>query len=245
MAQLLTVEDMHILVQQGIQRKPTVGNRNIEPDEIDLQLNRAQFKIIDSVLDDSSKQELADKGFEVSKLNTNIIQGIKLSTNYSSTSNSVTVNNDNSIELTLPTVGYYNFYRASISYIDSCNNIDTSKTADIRLVNSEDVNYYKRSSFYKSTNESFIAELAGGKLIIYPVSTFKSLTNIVLSYISTPNKIQYVVDGNGNYDSVNSIDTNLGANAHYLIVDITVAYLSKIMERDSNTIVNFENEKLM
>ena len=155
---LLTVEDMQILVQQGIQRKPTVGNRNIEPDEIDLQLNRAQFKVIDSILDDSSRQELVDKGFDVSKLNANIIQPIKRNISYDSSSELIT-KNENDIEVSLPTVGYYNLYRGDVVYVDNCNNNDVTKTADIRVVNSEDVNYYKRSSFYKSVDDSFLSEL--------------------------------------------------------------------------------------
>lgn len=240
---LLTVQTQHLIVQQAIQRVSRFGNRYFEPSEIDLQLNRAMFKIIDSILDDSSKEELLDKGFDFSKINATTISPIKI-VDFEIPINNIDVQELQNNKLKIE-ISFYNIIKGSVKYKIICNNKEKEIEANIRLMSSEDIDYHKSNPFTKSNKESFIGELAENKIILYTVSNIKSIESVKISYIRNPKRIFYSEDDNGNFSEDDSVSCELGDNCHYLITDIAIAQFKKIMEANPNIVQSFEKEKLI
>lgn len=236
---LLSILDMHILVDQAINEMSIFANSDLETEEIDIQLNRAMYKVMDSILREDVRRELRKSGFEVDQLTLDALRNVKVK-QYPIIDDQL---DDNKGELP---IDYYHKIDAEVKFDYQCNSTTITKQSEIRIHSSEEVKSLIKHPFAKSTKDSVLGEISGNSLYVYlPDNVQGIISGIYLDYIRKPKAMKFAKDNNGNHDSVNSIDCELGDNTHYLIVDVAVSYLSKVNDLSQNKINNLEREKLI
>jgi hypothetical protein len=233
----LSILDMLVLVQQGLNTVNILVDPDIEPEEIIVELNKAIYKVIDGILDSDVRRQLLDDGFEADQLSLDALTLLHLP-DVALTSD---VDTTEYKRYSVPT-DYYSKTRIDANVTYPCGKTTKTKTSEVRVLKSQRLRELLGHSFAKSQPESLASNMANDKLYVYkPDNT--TINNVLLSYIRKPANMVYAVDGGGNFDAGNSVNCELRANAEHLVVDIAIAKLSKISVHPQQKIINLENEK--
>lgn len=243
---LLKVDKMHILVDQALQEISLFVNKSVEPEEVDLQLNRAMYDVIEAILDETKRARLVSYGFEANQLSVDALRTIKVKNKEIKGEDIKEVND--AYVVTLPD-NYLHSLEGKASFTLPCYDATKEETvtktvsSKVRVYSSNEID--KDHPFMKPTKESVIAEVVGNELHIIPFAKAISIEAAYLSYLKKPDVIKFAKDGNGEYDDTKSVHCELGDSTHYLVVDLAVAYLAKALGLPQNKINNFEQEKLI
>lgn len=231
----LSVLDMIILCQQALNTIDVFVDEEVSPEEIVLQLNRAQYKIIDGILDPSISRELLEGGIDIDQTNIDALQTIYVKNEQLEEVESLT---DYKI-YELPSNYYSKVLITSLVNITDC---DITKKVKVRTPKLQEFQTLLNHPFGKSQEDSLLGTITDNKIHVY---TFEggTIKNVYLDYCKTPQQIEYVRDVNGDYDSEASQDCILGSSAQYLVVDLAIAYLTKISNQPQQKVVNMNTEK--
>lgn len=239
---LLTIQDMHRLIEQDIQNMGFFAYDDLESEEIDLKINEQIYKFIEAVVDKSQGRRPrigVNEGFQENQVNLDSLRTIHIR----ELSRTLTPITGVGAKFVLPD-DYLHHIKSKVTVTYSCveNKETVTKTItpspSIRIGESQNIDFMKRSAFHKTKKESPLAEIVNNEIFIY--SNGFNITEAYLDYIKRPAKVLYAKDGNGDYDSGNSVDCDLPDTVHYMIVDMTVKKILKVTEAQQQKIVNLE-----
>jgi hypothetical protein len=240
----LSVLDIHTLIEQDTQSLGFYVYDSLETEEIDLQINKQIYLLIDGIIDKYFGRKLKvspEVGFQVDQVGLDNLrkQHVKDASTTLSTFNQgkkFTINAD-----------YYHYIKgvASIAYQCYEKGVEVTKTisSKLRIVKTEHIDEMLSSPIHKTTKESPLAEIVGNYLYIYKDDTFE-INSVVFDYIRKPIKVLYAKDIDGNYDSGNSVTTDLDDSLQYMLIDMVVLRLMKIKEQPQQKIVNLEQDTI-
>ena len=240
----MNIQQMHILIDEGIQKLGYLNYRSLETEQIDLQINKQINRFIDNIVD-------IWKGART----TGMKQGVQKSVPRLDDLRTLQVKN---LEISLSNFGTHkqgslpNYYRHYISFLCDIsyqcieNKVLITKTEtnkNVRVVETQNLEYILSSAFYKPTKKSSVIDIAGNTVYLYNDGVFTH-SKLFINYIKKPAVVLYNKDGNGDFTSTGSVDCDLPENTHYTIVDMTVKHIGKILESNPQKIVNLENEPI-
>lgn len=241
----LSIQDTHRLIEQDIQRLGFYVYDNLETEEIDLQINRQIYIVIDGILDKFFGRKLkvgVDQGFQIDQVSLDNLrkQHIKDATTTLSVATTIGKKFD------VP-ADYYHYIKAKATVSYKCweNGVEITKTKSVKLrvVPTQDIDQMLEHPFHKTLKESPVAEIAGNTVYIYTNSDF-DVTEVKLDYITKPVQVLFAKDISGNYDGVNSVSFNIDNSLHYMVAEMTVLKIMKIIEVPQQRIVNLEQETI-
>lgn len=243
MARLLSVKDMHDLIEQDVHRLGFYAYDDLETEEIDLQINRQIFKLIDGILDKNfgrTPKIGPTEGFQVSQVSLDNLRKQHVRGEVPTLS-AIT----GGYKFDLPEQ-YYHYVKASVTVTYTCNENGQTVTKTlypkVRIVETQNVDSMKVHPFHKTNKKSPLAELVNNSVYIYNDSTF-TITAASLDYIKKPAIIKYgKVDGV--YDEGESAHCDLDDSLHYLIVEMTSLRIMKTLESPQQKIENIQQETI-
>ena len=237
----LTIQDMHRLVEQDVQKMGFAAYKDFETEEIDLQLNRQMYFLIDGILDKHFGRTLKvdeKQGFSINQVTLDNLRNIQIG--YWPVV--LQFDNDNTYSYQLP-ANYYHFISSRIGISYKCWENDEEIThvdaVNVRVINSQ--NDFRSNPFYKTGRDSPTGELLNNTFFIFTDRTF-TITHATLSYIRQPVNMFYAKDVNGEYDHNASSHCDLDASLHYMLVNMTSLKIQEIIESNQQKIVNSQRE---
>lgn len=239
----LTIQDTHRQIEEDVQRLGFYVYDNLESEQIDLQINRQIYYAIDGILDKYFGRKLKigiDQGFQVDQVSLDNLrqQHVKDANTTLTTSTGI------GKKFELP-ADYYHYIKAKATISYSCYEDGVKKTktepVKVRIVKSQDIDNMLNHPFHKTVKESPIGEIAGNYVYIYTNSDF-DVTEVKLDYIKKPVKVVFAKDISGNYDAANSVHFDIDNSLQYMIIDMTVLKIIKIIESPQQKIINLEQE---
>jgi hypothetical protein len=243
---LLSVLDIHRLIEQDVQNLGFYLYDHLETEEVDLHINRQVYMLIDGILDKHFGRSLKlgpQQGFQVDQISLDNLrkQQVKGAT-------TTLTAFDRGMKFDLPIAGdiYYHYTRATATISIACiddNGQSVTKTdySQLRIVENKNIDEMLKSPFHKTDKDSPLAEISGNTIYIYTSSDF-TITNIKLDYIKRPAKIVYGKDGGGNYSDGASTQCDLDDSLHYMLQQMTSNSIMKIIENPQQKIVNLQQE---
>lgn len=237
---LLSIQDMHRLIEQDVHSLGVFAYGDRESEEIDLQINRQIYKFIDSIIEIKvNGRKVNELGFQDDQVTLDSLRTIHIIDE-----NVTTTETDDYISGNLPDE-YYHYVKSTVVTSYTCKengqNVTKTKTAQVRIMTSQEFDLYKEDSFHKTNIESPLGRIVGNKIYVYFDSTF-SISSLKMDYIKKPDIVKFNKDGNGDYQASGSVHCNLPDNTHYTIVDMTTKKIMKVIEAQQQKIVNFEQE---
>jgi len=239
---LLTVLDMHRLVEQDLQKMGFFAYDDLETEEIDLKLNEQIYAFIEDTVAISKGKPprlTIEDGFQANQVSLDSLRTIH-------SKDAPTVLTDFSEGRKFPLPNDYLHHiktRLEVGYVCNENGQELTKTVtpfpSLRVGETQHIDNMRRSAFHKSVKESPLGEIVGTDVYIYTDGNFL-VNSAYLDYIRKPAKVLYAKDINGAYDSVNSIHCDLPDSVHYMIVNMTVIKIMKVIESSQQKIVNIE-----
>lgn len=234
-----TIQDVHRLIEQGVQKMGFFAYKDLETEEIDLQINATIANLVNGILDKSFGRALKineEQGFQKDQVTLDNLRALHVG-NALMTLNSADVDQ---VAFTLPN-NYLHYIKATVTLSYECYDNGVKKTetkkVDVRISPSQ---YDLRNNpLYKTGIDSPLGEIIGSGVFIFKDSTF-NITEARLTYIREPATVKYAKDIDGNYDSINSVQIDLDASLHQMIVDMTVIKISTILENPQQKIINME-----
>jgi hypothetical protein len=243
MALPLTILDMHRLIEQNIQKMGFFAYRDMEPEEIDLQINGQINLLIEGIVDKffGRKPKVnEEQGFQKDQVSLDNLRNLHVRDE----TRAIATSSDEEISFTFPNA-YRHHIRTLVSVSYDCYTNGKKETTIKKVaarINKSQVDW-RNHPYYKTGKDSPLAEVAGNSMFIYKDETF-DITGIKLSYIKDPAVVKYAKDGGGNYDEGNSVHCDLDKTLHYMVVDMTSIRIMKILEGNPQKIVNLESETI-
>lgn len=242
---LLSIKDIHDLIEQDVHNLGFYTYDDLETEEIDLQINRQIYKLVDGILDKYFGR-LPKVGTEIGFQKDQVTLDNLRQLHIKSTGISVTVVNTTDWKFDFP-VGYYHAIKgaALVSYTCKENDVEVTKTINVklRISESKDIENMKNHPFYKTNKKSPLAEIINNSLYIIGNGTF-TVVSCTLDYIRKPAKVVYGKDINGAYDSGTSVQCDLDDSLHYLLQEMTTLRILKILENTQQKIENIQQETI-
>lgn len=241
----LTILDMHRLIEQDVQRMSHFTYKSWESEEVDLEINRQIDNLVNGILDKHFGRDLKvdeRQGFQKNQVTLDNLRTITVR------NETVTINQvSNPLEynFNLPSL-YYHHIKTMVTISYDCYSTDEKKKivqedqVALRIYNSQDD--VTNSYYYKTGRDSPLGEIAD-KVYIQSDKTFK-VTKALISYIRKPAIVIFGKDISGDYDPnpLVSINCDLDASLHYMVVNMTSLAIMKILESNPQKIVNLQRE---
>jgi hypothetical protein len=244
MAELLTVQDIHRLIEQDCQKMGFFAYDSLETEEIDLKINEQIYSFIEAVIDITRRNQPkigVNEGFQANQVSLDSLRTIHLK-DIPLTLDAF----DDGMKFSLPD-DYLHHIKTKLTIEYLCVDNDGKTVTKIitpppslRIGESQVIDNMRTSSFHKTVKESPLGEIVGNIVYIYTDSDF-NLTNAKLDYIKRPAKVTYAKDIGGFYDHGNSVQCDLPPTALYMIINMTVVKILKVIETQQQKIVNLEN----
>lgn len=240
---LLTIQDMHRIIEQKIQKMGFFAYDDLESEEIDLKINEQIYNFVEAVVDITQGRKpnktIINEGFQEDQVNLDSLRTLHVKDESRSLSSF-----SEGKRFTLPE-NYLHHIKTKLTISYNCveNKQTVTKTVtpkpSLRVVASQDIDNMKLSHFYKSKKDSPLGEIVGNYIYVHE-NNF-TVTEAFLDYVTKPAKVLFAKDGNGDYDSNASIHCNLPDNVHYMIVNMTAIEIMKVIETQQQKIVNLQN----
>lgn len=249
MAVLLTVQDIHRLIEQDCQKMGFFAYDSLETEEVDIKINQEIYSFVEAVIDIANKRIPKigiDDGFQSSQVSLDSLRTIHVK----DLSRTLTVTN-NQVTFPLPD-DYLHHIKTKLGITYSCTELNAknvrvtvTKTVEpeptLRIGESQNIDNMRASSFHKTKKESPLGEIVGETVYIYKESDW-TVANAKLDYIKRPAKVAYVKDGGGAYDPTNSVQCDLPPTALYIICNMVAVKILKVIETQQQKIVNLEQQ---
>lgn len=249
MAVLLTVQDIHRLIEQDCQKMGFFAYDSLETEEVDLKINEQIYVFIEAVVDIVNKRVPKvgiDDGFQSSQVSLDSLRTIHVKDD----NRTITVTG-NQITYPLPE-DYLHHIKTKLGITYTCTELNNknvkvtvTKTIDpeptLRIGESQNIDNMRASSFHKTKKESPLGEIVGELVYIYKTDDF-TVASAKLDYIRRPAKVAYVKDGGGAYDPINSVQCDLPPTALYIICNMVAVKILKVIETQQQKIVNLEQQ---
>lgn len=110
---------------------------------------------------------------------------------------------------------------------------ESTKVARLGITSHDRIDVLKNDSFASSDDEIVLCTMSGNKLKLYTDDTKFIPIKGIVSYIKKPRKVSLAL----------GINCELNSSVHQEIVDLTVAYLSKINSNQNVQILEFDSQK--
>lgn len=237
----LSILNTHRLIDEDIQRLGFYVYDNLETEQIDLQINRQIYLLIDGILDKHFGRKLKigpQQGFQVDQVS---LDNLRMSHIKGASRSLTTVERGYTFELP---AGYYHYVKATAKIDTICkrNGVDVTETvySKIRIVKSQDVDSLLNNPMHKTCKESPVAEIVGNLVYIY-TDRF-TISELKLDYIKKPEQVLYAKDIDGNHLPGSSINMDIDESLHYMVVEMTVLKIMKIIETNPNKVAQFEQD---
>jgi hypothetical protein len=238
----LTIQDMHRIIEQDVQKMGFAAYQDLAPEEIDLQINRQIGLLIEGILDKHYGRPLKvdeRQGFQKNQVTLDNLRNLQVG--YFPT----TLTSDgNTHSFPLPSNYLHHIKtRAAISW--QCYEDGEQKTeiggVDVRIIQSQ--HDFRNHPFYKTGKDSPAAEMFGNVIYLYDDAgeTF-TITSATLSYIRKPAVVKFGYDEDGEYDITASTQCDLDDSLHYMLVNMTSLKIQEILESPQQKIVNSQRE---
>lgn len=241
---LLSVKDIHTLIEQDVHNLGFYLYDDLETEEIDLQINRQIYKIVDGILDKYFGRIPKVGVEEIFQKNIVTLDNLKKQHVKNAPTTLTTISGGISFPLQDP---YYHYIKAVATVTYSCkeNGETITKTLypKIRIGESENIDTMKTHNFHKTNKKSPLGEIAGDTVYVYTDGTF-TITDVKLDYIKKPAKVVYGKDVDGNYDDATSTQCDLDDSLHYLVQEMTSIRVLKILEKGQQKIENIQQETI-
>lgn len=235
---LLTIQDMHRLIEQDVQKMGMAAYKDFAPEELDLQINRQIYFLVEGILDRHFGRPL------------------KVDERQSYDSNQVTLDNLRFLRKTvIPTIesfnnnkfvrfpdDYYHHIKSTVTITYKCweNNKEVTHTKDVDVRVGQLQYDVKNHPFHKTGRDSPLGEINNGVLGFYEDGF--TITQVVMNYLRQPAKVKFGYDVNGEYDPATSVHCNLDDSLHYLIVSLTSTKILELIETNQQKVVNSQRE---
>lgn len=240
----LSIIDIHTMIEQDTQRLGFYVYDSLETEEIDLQINRQIYSIVDGILDKHFGRKLKvgpDVGFQVDQVTLDNLRTLHIK---GASTTLINIDNGKSFDLESD---YYHYIKAvaTLGYkcYDKGQEVTKTVKSKLRIVESGLIDEMLKNPLYTTSIDSPLAEIVGNKIYIYNSDDF-TIDNVKIDYIKKPIKVLYAKDGGGNYDAGNSVTTDLDNSLQYMLVDMTVLKIMKIIEQPQQKIVNLEQDTI-
>ena len=256
----MTIEEMHIAVQQGLQRMGSYDFSDLLAEEIDLQLNRMQERFVKQRFDVSTADP---QGFQQTQkrlddIRTVVANDITYATakkysdfNATSTATDQFYANTAGDEWFIVLPESYLFLvnvRVSVIRGENCDPETESFEVDCRISKRNLLPKMKQHPFAKPRYDSPLATIIGDRLYVHGDGVFRVL-GFIIDYIKKPDEVKYgsayLTQSNqtstqgGNTD-INSI---LPSHTHNEIVDMTVQHIAGMIQAQTYQTHVIENQQ--
>lgn len=234
----MNIQDIHILIEQGLQNIGIFVYPNITHEEIDIQFNRVVETYISEILKEDRDNDGDSKSYQINQDSIDALRVLEV-VDFELTNLAV---NSRFGRADLPT-NYRNKIqvRAEITY--TCNSVVTTDTVEGRVIKRSELSNILKHPYGKTDKENPVASISSGNVYVYRDESF-NISRIFLDYLKKPTKVKFAVDENGDFDNDNSIHCEFPDEVCYDLVDKTVSRLANLTEQSQQKIINIENEKI-
>ncbi len=244
MAELLSVQDIHRLIEQDCQKMGFFAYDSLETEEVDLKINEQIYAFIEAVIDISkgAKPKIGlEDGFQANQVSLDSLRTIHLK-DVARTLESF----DDGTKFPLPD-DYLHHIKTKLTVTHECKNaagnleiVTITPPPTLRIGKSEVIDNMRASSFHKTKKESPLGEMVGNYIFVYTDSNF-NVTGVKVDYIKRPAKVTYGKDEAGDYASGSSVQCDLPPTVLYMIANMTAVKILKVIETQQQKIVNLDN----
>lgn len=247
---LLSILDMHRLLDQELQSMGFFSVQGLAPEEIDLQINAQIDNFVEAVVDKHKKKQPrigVKEGFQENQVRLDDLRTIQMK----DVTCAINTYGSDGFSFSLPG-DYSHHIKTKVVCSYDCQSIVKGKSVpitntvnpQIRIGESEDIENMRNHPFYKTTLESPLAEIVGNTVFVYTNNTDSpfTITSAKMDYIRKPAVVKFNHDNTGNYNSVGSIDCDLPHTVHRQIVSMTAIHIITILESSQQKLVNLVQE---
>ena len=236
---LLTIQDMHRLIEQDVQKMGMAAYKDFAPEELDLQINRQIYFLVDGILDKHFGRTIKvdeKQGFQTNQVTLDNLRHLhkRIALNIQTF--------DGQRYAVMPD-DYYHHIKTTITIEYKCweNNKEVTHTEQIDLRIGQLEYDLKNHPFHKSGRDSPLGEITNGALFIFENGFV--VTKGLFIYIVKPDKVKFGYDPvTGDYDPATSTHCNLDDSLHYLVVNMTSTKIMELIETNQQKIVNSQRE---
>jgi hypothetical protein len=214
----MTIEEMHIMIDQEVQSMGAFVSDDFEPEEIDLRLNTAMLSLIDEIFTTA-----LSLGFEAFQRRLDEIESIIVSTNL--TGKQVL---EGKVKYDLPSN-----YKHNVELVSTIDCGAKKVVSPIRLVSNRIINRLLVNKFHTTNWESPLATMSEKKVLVYTKPDF-AVDTVTMTYCREPIRMNLE----------QGIDCELSETMKLKIVKEAASSIMKIVEQNQQKIVNLETDKL-
>lgn len=229
---------MHNLIEQDVQKMGFFVYDNLEPEEIDLKINESIYAFIEAVLDITKGKQPKiglEDGFQVNQVSLDSLRTIHVK------AAERTVATDSDGFFFLVPENYLHYIKAKLTVTYLCNELNNknvrvqvTKTLSpppaLRIGDTQVIDNMRRSAFHKTRKDSPLGEIADTQIYIYGDGIF-TVTTAFLDYIRKPAKVSFA----------DPVHCDLPDSVQYMIKDIAVNKILKVIEAPQQKVVNLDN----
>ena len=236
---LLTIQDMHRLIEQDVQKMGMAAYKDFAPEELDLQINRQIYLLLDGILDKHFGRTIKideKQGFQVNQVTLDNLR-------HSHKRVALTIQVFNNSRYAIIPEDYYHHIKTVVTIEYKCweNNKEVTHTKDVDLRIGKLENDLKNHPFHKSGRDSPLAEITNGG--IFFIEDGFITTKALFIYIVKPAKVKFGYDPvTGDYDPATSVHCSLDDTLHYMVVNMTSMKIMELIETNQQKIVNSQRE---
>lgn len=235
----MNIQTAHILIQQGLQKNGVFAYQDITHEEIDLHLNDELELYIKDLLKEADKPS---DGYDKDHINFEILRPITYTGSPLTVDSSPTAYTGAAITYTdlflpvktLATVTKNCMLDGAVASVEERN-------VRVRIVSTEFYETMRYHSIYGTTFESPLGHIVGS-VIEVSKSGFQ-VTAIWMIYIKTWTPIKYMEDGDGAYDSANSVQIPISSIGHSTLIQRTIARIKAFNEGNPNVIQRIDQRQ--
>jgi len=220
----MNITEMHLAVQQGVDKINSFQADTLLSEEIDLELNKAIDKFINLKY---GKNNLYNKGFEESQKRIDDLKELVVTAELASTYDSISVNNS-FVYISEDLPKNYRYLVKSLvttKYERSCASLSkreqqlldkvpnaVNKLGSLKIVQQDDIHTLLGDPFNTTKKSKPLAVFENGKLYMYTNDIF-IIHNLILTYIKNPSKVSLSLE----------VNCELSEHTHQEIVDMSIS----------------------
>tara|TARA_R110002012_G_scaffold83854_1_gene210628 strand:+ start:1037 stop:1765 length:729 start_codon:yes stop_codon:yes gene_type:complete len=220
----MNIEQMHLAVQQGVDKINSFQADTLLSEEIDLELNKAIDKFINLKY---GKNNVYGKGFEESQKRIDDLRELVVTEKLEIKYNDISVNNSFIYTSELLPQDYRYLIKSLVTtaYERSCTSLskreqqlqdtiknEVRKLGSLKIVQQDDIHTLLGDPFNTTKKSKPLAIFEDGKLYIYTNDIF-IIKNLKLTYIKNPSKVSLSLE----------VDCELSEHTHQEIVDMAIS----------------------
>jgi len=239
----MNILQFHEIIEQDIQNMGFFTHADLTHEEIDLQINRQIYILLNGILDKHFGRALKigpEQGFQSEQVTLDNLRTLTVKDNYYQ--GVVNVNDPLEVIVPLPP-GYYHLIRVTGNIAFDCyengKKVTKSKVVGIRIVPSQ--SHLRENPFHKTGKDSLLGEIADTNLYVLQDTGFR-VTGALFTFIRIPAVVKYAEDIDGNYDVGSSTQCDLDLSLHHMIQKMTSIEIMQTLESSQQKIVNFKQD---